>query len=109
MVWTMRSRSSFITATLVLAVCLVCHVSEIFDQWDHTLQTGDDTEYTLVVIALCVGVACSLKWFVPRIILPDSLTEAVSYPPPHPLFSAQNNCSLAVSISPSPPVDALRI
>ena len=33
---------------------------ELFDQWDHTLQTGNDTEYTLVVLALCVGFAFSM-------------------------------------------------
>ena len=27
----------------------------MFDRWDHTLKTGKDTEYTFVVIALCVG------------------------------------------------------
>jgi len=32
----------------------------MFDHWDHTLQTGNDTEYTLVVIALCVGLAFSM-------------------------------------------------
>jgi hypothetical protein len=28
----------------------------MFDSWDHSLQTGQDTEYTFVVLALCVGV-----------------------------------------------------
>ena len=109
MVWTMRSRASFITATLVLAVCFVCHVAEIFDQWDHTLQTGDDTEYTFVILALCVGVAYSLKWFVPRITLHDSLTEAISCPRSHPLVSALTNWSAVVAIPASPPGAALRI
>jgi len=109
MVWTMRSRASFITATLILAICFVCHVAEIFDQWDHTLQTGDDTEYTFVVLALCVGVAYSLKWFVPRITLPDSLREAISYPRTRPLLSALTNWSAAVPIPASPPSAALRI
>ena len=31
----------------------------MFDQWDHTIQTGNDTEYGLVVLALCIGVAYS--------------------------------------------------
>jgi uncharacterized membrane protein required for colicin V production len=57
MVWTMRSRASFITATLALAICFVCPLVEMFDQWDHTLQTGNDTEYFLVLLALCVGAA----------------------------------------------------
>jgi len=55
----MRSRASRITATLVLLICLVCPLLETFDYWDHTIQTGSDTEYALVVIALCLGVAYS--------------------------------------------------
>jgi hypothetical protein len=109
MVWTMRSRASFIIATLLLAICFVCHVAEIFDQWDHTLQTGDDTEYTFVILALCVGVAYSLKWFVPRITLADSLIEALSYPRFHPLFSTLANWSAVVPFPASPPAPALRI
>jgi hypothetical protein len=41
--------------TLVLAICFVCPIVEMFDQWDHTMQTGNDTEYALVTVALCVG------------------------------------------------------
>jgi hypothetical protein len=109
MVWTMRSRASFATAILVLAICFVCQAAEMFDQWDHTLQTGDDTEYTFVVLALCVGVAYSLKWFIPRITLPDSQTETIFYPRPHPLFSHLTRRSSIVPISASPPAAALRI
>jgi hypothetical protein len=29
----------------------------MFDQWDHTIQTGQDTEYEFVVLALCAGVS----------------------------------------------------
>jgi hypothetical protein len=109
MVCMMRSRTSFIIATLVLATCLVCHLTEMFDQWDHTLQTGVDTEYTFVLLALCVGIACSLKWFIPRITLPDSQMETTSYPRPRPLFSAATDWFSAVPIPPSPPAAALRI
>jgi hypothetical protein len=109
MVWAMRSRASFIIATLLLAICFVCHVAEIFDQWDHTLQTGDDTEYTFVILALCVGVAYSLKWFVRGITLPDTLTGATSYPKSLPLRLALTNWSAVVPIPASPPAAALRI
>jgi hypothetical protein len=51
----MRTRASFITGVIALAICLVCPLVEMFDQWDHTLQTGNDTEYLLVLLALCVG------------------------------------------------------
>ena len=50
-----RSRTSRVIVTLVLLTCFVCPVLEMFDRWDHTLRTGQDTEYTFVVIALCVG------------------------------------------------------
>src|SRR5215468_8394641 len=52
------------TAALALLICLLCPILETFDTWDHTLQTGNDTEYTLVVLALCVGVAYSFARFI---------------------------------------------
>jgi hypothetical protein len=55
----MQPLASRITVTLVLLICLGCPLLEAFDSWDHTLQTGSDTEYGLVVLALCVGVAYS--------------------------------------------------
>jgi hypothetical protein len=45
---------------IVLLTCVVCPVAETFDHWDHTLQTGHDTEYTLVLLALCVGAVYTL-------------------------------------------------
>ena len=59
----MGSRASRIIATVILVTCLVCPVVEMFDNWDHTIQTGDDTEYALVVLVLCVGVAYSFARF----------------------------------------------
>jgi hypothetical protein len=44
----------------ILAVCLGAPVAEMFDQWDHTYQDGNDTEANVVVVALCVGVALSV-------------------------------------------------
>lgn len=40
---------------LVLAACFVCPVMQMFDRWDHELKTGQDTETTFVVLALCIG------------------------------------------------------
>jgi hypothetical protein len=39
----------------IFAVCLAAPVLEMFDRWDQTLQTGNDTEANLVAVALCVG------------------------------------------------------
>ena len=61
---TMGSRVSRIIVTVVLLTCLICPLVEMFDNWDHTIQTGNDTEYGLVILALCVGVAYSFARFV---------------------------------------------
>lgn len=45
---------------IVLAICLICPLVDAFDQWDHALQTGSDSEYPLMIVALCVAVAFSL-------------------------------------------------
>jgi hypothetical protein len=61
----MRTWVSYGVAAIALVICFVCPVLEMFDQWDHTLQTGNDTEYTLVLLALCVGMVCALaRWIV---------------------------------------------
>ena len=44
----------------ILAVILGASVAEMFDQWDHTYQDGNDTEANVVIVALCVGVALSV-------------------------------------------------
>jgi len=53
----MRTRASIIAGGIALAICLLCPLVDLFDQWDHALQTGNDTEYPLVILALCVGAA----------------------------------------------------
>jgi hypothetical protein len=59
----MRSRAPQIAAAFVLLICFVCPMVEMFDTWDDTMQTGGDTEYALVLLALCVGIAYSLIRF----------------------------------------------
>jgi len=60
----MRPRFARAVVTILLATCLVCPLIEMFDHWDHTVQTGNDSEYTLVVLALCVGAAYSFARFI---------------------------------------------
>ena len=105
----MRSRASSLVALCALAICLSCQVTEIFDQWDHTAQTGNDTEYTFVVIALCVGVAYSLKWFAPEISLPRTRTPVASSPRLDSLFAPLIPQAPSVLTPGSPPVISLRI
>jgi hypothetical protein len=83
-------------------------VGEIFDQWDHTAQTGSDTEYTFVVLTLCVGVAYSLKWFAPEISLRRTRTPAASRPRLDSLFVTLIHEAPAPIQASSPPA-SLRI
>ena len=88
---------------LVVAVLLSTQVSELFDTWDHTLETGNDIEFSLTVVALCVG-ACvwfaSLLWrCFPRLV--SKVHSAFSNPPlllsP---WAQEKHCG---PLSPSPP------
>jgi len=63
----MRTRATPIIGAVALAICLLCPLVDIFDQWDHALQTGTDSEYLLVVLALCVGLAFNLGRLVVRL------------------------------------------
>jgi hypothetical protein len=60
----MSSRAFRVIATVLFVTCLVCPLVELFDYWDHTIQTGNDTEYALVVLVLCVGVVYSFALFI---------------------------------------------
>jgi hypothetical protein len=53
----MKKKATFAVGAVALAVCVLCPLVDLFDQWDHALQTGSDSEYPLVVLALCVGLA----------------------------------------------------
>jgi hypothetical protein len=63
----MRSRTSRIIAIVILVTCFVCPLVDMFDNWDHAMQTGNDTEYGLVVFGLCVGAVYALARFVVRL------------------------------------------
>jgi hypothetical protein len=52
----MRKTLLHSAALIVLAGMLGGQITELFDHWDHTLQTGHDVDYTVVIIAACVGV-----------------------------------------------------
>src|SRR5579864_3654374 len=47
-------------AFLLLLICLCAQVAEIFDFWDHTPQTGNDIEYSLVIVVLIAGAGFGL-------------------------------------------------
>ena len=99
-----------ITVTLVLLTCLVCPLVELFDNWDHTIQTGNDTEYALVVLALCVGVAYSFARFIFRSALLGFVAKSVfaSYDQKS-FFSVPCSFTLLLFDATSPPSLPLRI
>lgn len=43
-------------ALIILAAMLGGHVTELFDRWDNTLQTGRDIDYSIVIVAACAGI-----------------------------------------------------
>jgi len=61
-------------AFLLLLVCLCGHIAEIFDFWDHTLQTGNEIEYSLVMVALAAGAGFGLAHAVAALMPTVSLT-----------------------------------
>jgi hypothetical protein len=74
----MKRNWAHVIVAIVLLTCVVCPVLELFDRWDHTVQTGNDTEYNFVVLGLCVGVAYSFARFVVGFTLLESATCLVS-------------------------------
>lgn len=106
----MRSRAFRIIAGLALLTCLLCPLVETFDTWDHTIQTGNDTEYTLVVLALCVGVAYSFARFIFKSALLGFLAKSVfASSPQKSFFSAPCSFTLLLFDATSPPPLPLRI
>ena len=72
--------------SIALAICLICPLTDLFDQWDHTLQTGHDSEYPMVIVALCVGAAFELGHLIARL-SPDLSRSRVSSDVPSGLRS----------------------
>src|SRR5262249_50704589 len=91
---------------VALAAMFGGHVTELFDQWDHTARTGEDIDYAVVVVAGCIGAAfvaiskltsMAASWFVaspamPLMQLSAGYTlvafESTSTGPSPPLLSA---------------------
>ncbi len=102
----MQARASRIAVTLALFTCLSCPLIEMFDNWDDTIQTGNDTEYTLVVLALCVGVAYSFTRFIFKSALLGFVAKGIFQ---KSFFSAPSSFTLVLFDATSPPPLPLRI
>ena len=98
----MRRRLVHFGAIIVLMLCIWGHVSELFDHWDNTFQTGKDIEYSTVIVALAAGAVLAFAHLsaaairritaVPRLLLlvpadfpclpPSYISGGCSPPPP---------------------------
>jgi hypothetical protein len=92
----------------IVAICIGGPMVEMFDQWDHTLQNGNDTEANAVIAALCIGVAVAIGTAVViariRALASNSRLYALA---PHVVFFA--GCLFASSIPSTSPPTPLRI
>jgi hypothetical protein len=105
----MRSRTSRATVTLALLICLICPLVETFDNWDHTMQTGNDTEYALVAVAMCVGVAYSFARFIFKSALRFVTESVLAFYPQNSFFARPCSFTLLPFEATSPPSLPLRI
>jgi hypothetical protein len=106
----MRSLILRLISFLVLLICVVCPLIEMFDRWDHTLQSGSDTEYTFMVVALCIGVLYSFVRTLYRFSLLNSVAKALAgavTDSTSALTRALSSSLIRIPIS--PPIVALRI
>lgn len=60
MMLSMRSSLLKIGALVIVAVCLGGHVSELFDRWEKAAISGDDIDYTFVLVAAIAGAVLTL-------------------------------------------------
>lgn len=97
-------------AILIIVAAMLCgHVTELFDHWDHTLRTGREADYTLVVLAACAGLeivlARTLIVFFTGLRAPGSFAAE----PSSPIFQITWAETLVTGPSPPPLSLLLRI
>jgi hypothetical protein len=91
-------------AFLLLLVCLCGHIAETFDFWDHTLQTGNDIEYSLVMVALVAGAGFGLAYVAAVVMRTVSLTSCLLSS-----FVSSSSCTPVPVASNCSPPQPLRI
>src|SRR5579864_2806607 len=91
-------------AFLLLLICLCAQVAETFDFWDHTLQTGNDIEYSLVIVVLIVGAGFGLTHVAAVAMQTLSISFLLS-----PLRASYSRASLPAASTGYSPPQPLRI
>ena len=94
---------------LVLAVCFICPVMQMFDHWDHELKTGQDTESTFVILALCVGATIAVARAVVYVCEALRVRAVKATNLFHISFEAFNKAGIVSFLAESPPLAVLRI
>jgi hypothetical protein len=94
---------------IVLTVCFICPMVEMFDQWHDTIETGSDTEYTVVVLALCIPVAVSFSRFFQRAARLVRAATAQFNPQKSPSGVSEAEFAFVFMRATSPPITSLRI
>jgi hypothetical protein len=51
----MQLRRRQLVIVLMLIICIGCYVAEICDTWDSSIQSGTDTEFSIVRLVLSVA------------------------------------------------------
>jgi uncharacterized membrane protein YfcA len=100
----MRQRILQIASITVLLIVFGSSVSESLDSWDHTLQTGNDIESVLIILALTAGAAFALAGAVVALIIGTQACSSAS-----PMVSICTAALLLLTSTDSPPLVALRI
>jgi hypothetical protein len=88
-------------AAVVLALCVWGHVSELFDHWDNTFKTGNDVEYSTVIVVLVAGAVIGFVRFAVMVL--TALSGAVHVRPSLAAVAATRPNSTAL-IGYSPPL-----
>lgn len=103
----MRSKFLRVVIALVLLACFACPIFEMRDRWDHTLKTGQDTESTFAVLAVCAGAIISFALRASALDLPDVSEANETYASFAPVFEPLMVPREFAAVSQPPP--ALRI
>lgn len=93
----------------LLLICVLCPLIESFDFWHSTFDGGNDTEFALVVAALCVGVSYIVTRLIFKSKLVTSIFSSVFAHYPEQRFAFGLGFDPLRFIATSPPILPLRI
>ena len=105
----MLSRRARLTAMFLLLICLLCPLIESLDVWHATLDGGNDTEFALVVAALCVGVGYIAARLIFKSEFVTSIFSSIFAPPPDQFYALVPGFDPLRFAATSPPLLSLRI